>query len=142
MRDYPALTERQAFKTKLCLTCGRPFAPTNGRQLACSKACGAQIGKYQAKPKTNVDAAKPSGPTHLSSSQLDGAKARARLYRELLAFITEGKGWVVSEPGCSPLRFESIDSSLADQLRGAGHKVLAFVIGIRQRCTASATGPL
>src|SRR5262249_46393227 len=103
------------------------YRPTSGNQKACSKACGAKLGPYQAKPRPAIEKPalpdKPSGPTHLSSSQLDGAKARARLYRELLAFIQQGKGWVTGEPGCSPLRFESVDSSLADQLRDAGHRV-------------------
>jgi hypothetical protein len=121
--DEPALT--LPLRPKLCANCGKPFQPTSGNQRLCSKGCGGQIGKYQAKPK--ADAAtekKPAlGPTHLSSGQLDGAKQRARLYRELLSFIQQGKAWVTSEPGCSPMRFEAIDSQIADQLRSAGHRV-------------------
>jgi hypothetical protein len=78
-------------------------------------------------PVTNVTA---------TENAMSNARERGRVYKELLAFITAGKGWVVSEPGVTPLRFEAVDSSLADQLRDAGHRVSH--IGIGERLTGFA----
>jgi hypothetical protein len=86
-------------------------------------ACGGQIGPYQAKATVEPATDEPAPSVIATERQMTGARERARLYRELVSFITEGRGWVVSEPGRTPLRFEAVDSSLADQLRDAGHRV-------------------
>src|SRR5262245_10318096 len=101
----------------------------------CSVGCGAQIGPYVPKEKPEAEPAAALSTT-APSRQMNQAKERARLYRELLTFIQEGKGWVTSEPGCSPLIFESVDSSLADQLTEGGHQVTH--IGQNERLTGFA----
>ena len=108
--------------------------PTSGNQRFCSVGCGGKIGPYQ--PRERPEAEPASEPAPTPSKQMNAAKERVRLYKELLAFITEGKGWVTSEPGCSPLRFESIDARLAGQLRDAGHKVSH--VGQGERLTGNA----
>jgi len=107
VRDYQALN---TLKPRLCANCGNPYQPTSGKQRFCSVGCGGKIGPYQ--PRERPEAEPASEPAPTPSKQMNAAKERVRLYKELLAFITEGKGWVTSEPGCSPLRFESIDARL------------------------------
>src|SRR5262249_50077077 len=107
-----------------------PYQPSGGNQKACSKACGAKLGPYQPKQKAEAATEKPTTPT---GKQMTAAKERARLFRELNRYIIANRGWTVSEPGISPMRFEAVDSQIADSLIAAGHKVTR--IGVGERCT-------
>jgi hypothetical protein len=64
------------------------------------------------------------------------ARERARLHTELNSFVIANRGWPTGWPGADRFQFEAVDSSIADELREAGHKVSH--IGTSERCTGFA----
>jgi hypothetical protein len=55
------------------------------------------------------------------------SREQRNLWRKLNEYIRQEGGWTVSQPDCSPIRFESaLDSELPELLRQAGHRVIDY----------------
>jgi hypothetical protein len=98
------------YKPRLCGHCHKPYLPRSGPQKWCSPVCKDRASP--AKPKDETPSV-----TRPSSSLMGAAKIRARLFKEINAFVIANKGWVTSTPGVSPLTFEATDSQIADALK-------------------------
>jgi hypothetical protein len=64
------------------------------------------------------------------------SREQRQIWRRLCEYIHQERGFVVSQPDCSPIRFEvALDSELPQLLTEAGHKVRS--IGTHERLTPS-----
>src|SRR5262245_14474968 len=112
-------------ETRVCIVCHTRFLPNASNQRHCHSCQRVRKAK---KPED----APPDSP----NKQLLGAKIRARAFDKLRQYIQANQGWIVSVPGASPLVWEAVDSTIADNLVAAGHKVTQ--VGNSERLTGNA----